>query len=410
MSRVGPVSWLDFRSDDLTRAKEFINSLEGEGVLDELGFLSLFSAFADIFYPATTTVMSAPRYLYFVSGIYRQLEREKHVRSSNVAQEARERQDELREVLAPVERLGVIGREAKSNVKQLPATVYWSALRRLGLFKPNLSDRAYHEAFDDIRKAKRGFADDDETVQSVGLPTYWDAHLPPITFLDEEGHPRSGTSFAMTRAEAKDLRSRFESRFPKCLLVHHLSQQVTACERPWDAHAPSEYLKHHLQLARRVSLFARGVTLHYYLLLLDAREDAKLSASVDDITPFFKVWWEQARPQLKGWDPSELRLTTDISPSLRPGADGDLGFITGWLSRVEALGSPDALIGDTAARGVIAWRERSVKGRKARLRSLTHLKQWEKPHIGDALYQLDYRHRIGMQFVSGILSGMERGR
>lgn len=32
------VTWLDFRADDLSRARDFIRSLQEEGVIDELGF------------------------------------------------------------------------------------------------------------------------------------------------------------------------------------------------------------------------------------------------------------------------------------------------------------------------------------------------------------------------------------
>lgn len=38
------VTWLDFRADDLARARDFIRSLQEEGVIDELG-LPINSAF-----------------------------------------------------------------------------------------------------------------------------------------------------------------------------------------------------------------------------------------------------------------------------------------------------------------------------------------------------------------------------
>lgn len=410
MTRIGPVAWLDFRPDDLTRAQQFIDSMSEEGVLDELGFLSLFGAFADVFYPATTTVMSSARYLYFVAGIYRQLEREKGVRSSNVAKEVRARQDRLRASLVAVEKHGVIGKEKKEEVKQLPSTIYWSSLRRLGFFKADFSERAYQDTFDDIKRARRGFSDDDEAAQSVSSPVFWDQHLPVATFLDDEGNPRSRASFTLTRAEARDLSQRFEAKFEHSLLVHHVQQRIPSCDRPWDAHRPSDYLRHHLELARKVSLFARGVTLHYYLLLLEARDSAKLSPVEDTVTPAFQFWWEEARAHLKGWDASELRQTPAVAPVLRAGTHGDLSFMSGWLDRLAASATPKAFLGDSAARERVRGRERAVKPRKARLKSLVHLKQWQIPPIGETVYQLDYRHGIGMQFVAEILTGLEGAR
>ncbi len=406
MARVGPLAWLDFRADDLVKSREFLFSLSDEGVLDELGFLALFGAFADIFYPATTTVMSSARYLYFIAGIYRQLEREKTVRSSNVAAEARLRQDELRQALANVESVGVIGRDAKGDVKQLPSTIYWSSLRRLGFFTTDLSERAYHDRFDEIRRAKRGFEDDDEAAQSVAVPAFWD-DLPQAVFLDRDGHPRADTSFTMTRAEARDLSNRFEAMFGRSLLVHQIRKGVSACDRPWDAHSPGEYLEHHLKLAKRVSLFARGVTLHYYRLVMDAREVAKLEPVSDTVTPAFELWWQEARSELKAWDPSEL-ASTDAGTALRHGFGGDVAFMSAWLARLSAASRPSVLMGDTRARELVRNREIAVKKHKARLKSPVHLKQWLLPSLQETPFQLDYRHRIGMRFVAEILSGMEQ--
>ena len=79
------VTWLDFRADDLARARDFIRSLQEEGVIDELGFLALLGRFSDLLRPATTTLMRSARYFYFIAGICSSLERE-GVRASQVPQ------------------------------------------------------------------------------------------------------------------------------------------------------------------------------------------------------------------------------------------------------------------------------------------------------------------------------------
>src|SRR5437867_1684275 len=100
------ISWIDFSSEDLRRARDLIKGMQDEGVLDELGFGILQSAIADRLYPATTTVMTTSRYLYFVPAIYALLER-RRFRSADVDDQARELQDELREVLGRNEAQGV---------------------------------------------------------------------------------------------------------------------------------------------------------------------------------------------------------------------------------------------------------------------------------------------------------------
>jgi hypothetical protein len=120
--KLGAVTWLDFRADDLSQARDFIRSLQEEGVIDELGFLALQGRFSDLLHPARTTLMRSARYLFFVAGIYRQLEWEGG-RSSQVALLAQQRQDALASVLTVKESVGVIGREAGMTLRQFPSLI-----------------------------------------------------------------------------------------------------------------------------------------------------------------------------------------------------------------------------------------------------------------------------------------------
>jgi hypothetical protein len=93
------IEWVDLSLDDVRQAKEFLRSLQDEGVLDELGFGILQSAIADQLYPATNTQMTRSRYLFFLPAIYEVLERElrrRVIRSSQLPQRAIQLQDALR--------------------------------------------------------------------------------------------------------------------------------------------------------------------------------------------------------------------------------------------------------------------------------------------------------------------------
>src|SRR6266568_6793251 len=211
MPQPGAIAWLDFRRDDMNRARDFILSMQGEGVLDELGFLALHGQFSDLFYPATSTLMRSARYFYFVADVYRQLERE-GVTSSQVALTVRRRLDALRDVLSHNEATGVFGREAKMEIKQLPSAIYWNGLRLLGMFTSTLSEAGYQARFDELRRERRGFADDDKTPQKTDHVGYWDSRLPAPRFLDQDGAFRPSTGFRLSRAEANDLANRFRTR------------------------------------------------------------------------------------------------------------------------------------------------------------------------------------------------------
>lgn len=407
--KLDAVTWLDFRADDLSRARDFIRSLQEEGVIDELGFLALQGRFSDLLYPATTTLMRSARYFYFVAGIYRLLEREE-VRSSQVPQLARQRQDELRDALAATETTGVIGRESGINLQQFPSLIYWSGLRKLGMFTSSLSEGAYQDRFDDLRLQRRGYQDDDKTPQGPQGLQYWDASLPPPRFLDSAGRVRPGATFKLTKAEALDLYRRFTSQFPDSLCAHMLERRLLNIPWPWDSPKLKRDLEICLGHARNMSLLVRGATLQYYALLMEARDRSGIGEAQDSVQPVFERWWAEAKGPLSNWSTSEFVTVPTVASALRPGPKGDIWFLGGWWERCVAATSAGALLADPAARELVRAREVRIKPAKSRLKHEKHLKQWTPDRVRDGVYQFDYRHRIGSRFVSEIIDGMEHGQ
>lgn len=403
------VTWLDFRADDLSQARDFIRSLQEEGVIDELGFLALQERFSDLLHPSTTTLMRSARYFYFVAGIYRLLERD-GIRASHVSHISRLRQDELRDVLAKKETVGVIGCGAGINLRQFPSLIYWSGLRKLGMFTSNLAESAYQEQFDDIRRSRRGYEDDDKTAQVAEGARYWADDLPPARFLDSEGRIRPGETFNLTRSEALDLHRRFTSRFPESLLSHMLKHRLVGIDWPWDCPKLSERMAVWLGHARNMSLLVRGATLQYYALLIEKRDRLGIENATNVVQPIFEKWWAVAREPLKKWQTSEFVTVPTVASALRPGNRGDRWFIDGWLERCVAVSTAEALLSDEKARDLIRARERHVKPAKSRLRHEKYLKQWKLGRVREDVYQFSYRHGIGSRFVSEILDSMEHGQ
>jgi hypothetical protein len=361
--------------------------------------------FSDLLHPATTTLMRSARYFYFVAGIYLQLEWE-GVRSTQIALLAQQRQDELANVLTVKERVGVIGREAGMTLRQFPSLIYWSALRKLGILTSNLSEGGYQEQFDDIRRQRRAYQDDDKTPHGSVGPQYWDPTLPAAKFIDAQGHVKPGTTFKLANAEALDLHKRFTSRFPHSLLSHMLSRRLIDIAWPWDCPKTSRDLEVWLSHGKRMSLFVRGATLQYYALLIEALDRLGSRSSKDIVAPVFERWWAEARRELKDWNTNEFVTVPTVASALRPGPKGDRWFIDGWLERFLAAPSAKALLEDVQARSLLKEREIRIKPAKARLKHAKHLKQWKPDRVGDAVYQFNYRHNIGARFVSEILDGM----
>jgi hypothetical protein len=400
----GAIAWLDFRRDDLTRARDLIRSLQDEGLLDELGYLAMQGAFADQLYPATSTLMTSARYLYFVSAIYRWLETQGFT-STRIDREARRKMDELRDVLSRNEGAGVIGREAKAEIQRPPSALYWNSLRLLGFFGHQLSEAGYQSRFDELRQGRR-FTDDDKAHQSSAGVTYWGVDLPSPRFLDG-GLFRDNTDFKLRLHEARDLAARFRTRFPASLLTHLLDLERADFRYPWLAPTPPAELAPYLKHAEALSLFATGTTLQYTALVVEERARFQLPVHDLELGAAFGAWWDAARAKLRAWEHEELARLPKVAHGLRHGAGGDLKFIEAWKSRLEACRSAAALFADAEALRLIRRRELDIKPAKARLKHRKHLEQWNVSAVSSSPYLLTYRHAIGSSFAADILAGLE---
>lgn len=278
------------------------------------------------------------------------------------------------------------------------------------MFTSSLSESAYQEMFDDIRRQRRGYQDDDKTAQGPEGVQYWADDLPPVKFQDSKGQVKAGETFKLTKPEALDLHKRFTSRFPDSLLSHMLENRLIGIQWPWDCPKPSRKLEVWLGHARNMSLLVRGATLQYYALLIEELDKLGIQKTTNSVQPVFEQWWDEARAPLKKWSTSEFVTIPTVASALRPGNRGDKWFIDGWLERCINASTAGALLIDEKARDLIRERERRVKPAKSRLKYEKHLKQWKPDRVSEGIYQFDYRHSIGSRFVSEILDGMEHGQ
>jgi len=186
------------------------------------------------------------------------------------------------------------------------------------MFTSNLSESAYQEQFDDIRRSRRGYQDDDKTAQVPDGVQYWVADLPPAKFLDSEGRIRPGATFKLTKAEAVDLHKRFTSRFPDSLLSHMLAHRLIGIKWPWDCPKLSGDLAVRLGHAKNLRLFVRGATLQYYALLIEERDRLGIQEATNVVQPIFEQWWAEARIALAKWRTGEFVTVPTVASALRP--------------------------------------------------------------------------------------------
>lgn len=93
------VGWLDLSDSEQRRAREYLRQFRTEGTLDELGFGIIRDVLADVFFPATTTIMTHTRYLIFVAAALLRVEHER-LSSAQAAKRLKLLEDELRKILS----------------------------------------------------------------------------------------------------------------------------------------------------------------------------------------------------------------------------------------------------------------------------------------------------------------------
>ena len=86
------IAWIDFSEQDRRRMIEMVSLFKDRDTRDELGLGSIRNAFADLFFPGTSTLQTRARYFFFVPWIYLYFE-ERRVPSRRIT--PRLKQDEF---------------------------------------------------------------------------------------------------------------------------------------------------------------------------------------------------------------------------------------------------------------------------------------------------------------------------
>ena len=413
------LAWLSFSEEETDDARALIAALQRPGVIDELGFAPLVSAFAERFYPATTTIMTRCRYLFFVPAIYGYIER---LPKLNGAKDlARKLQGGLRETLKENEGVDVIGVESEDEVKRLPSNVYWASLGALGIFKCDTSERAYLEHLDARVRQRKGVKDNNDQLMREDEEPSWDPAF-VVPEVDAEGRFRPKEAFALSVREARQLQRRFsdldEQRLTGPSLLSHLVEVRDTwwpadLDWPWSIERLPAELRRATLHARALSNLARGVLLQYHHMLLLAQAAAGFAASDKvDFTTLFEQWWdERADYGLTTWNLDEL-ATLPLLADVRSRRD-DVAFFRQWLGAILRCKTAAAALDDTTAHQLVRDRERAKRPTKARLQPRSQFLETWGPRLArsyDGPFELGYRHGIGFSFVRDIVHALSGGK
>lgn len=388
---------------------EVVNLFREKGTLDELGFGVIRDAFADHFFPGTSTIQTRARYFLFLPWIYMKLEADR-VPSSQIDQQARRWQAQLAKSLAAGgqgEAAGVIGIQAGELLQRPPSVVYWAGLRRWGIRSFPGSLVQYHLSFDNLHvESRRGVRSDDGEGELVDASRRnWHGGLPNAP----EGL-FAATTFSLTRHEALYLQERILTAVPDTMLAHLVQgpRHIRRVDAPWEYpqldRLPNA-LQSRVEESRKFSLLAIGAQYLYNLMMAErANEDGIRDEPelVERYRSRLDEWANEVNREIGGlraWSrPNFWALVYELSPGLRPPA---YRFAEAWMEM--AIADPAAVADRHDARQLMANRERSLKGGLARLQSRRALERWNG---ASGLGRLTYRWPEGRMMAADILDGL----
>ncbi len=379
---VAILAWLDHDSQSRERMNEVLDGFEEDGTRDDLGIGRIRDHLSDRLFPGTTTLQTRLRYFLIVPWTYTYLE-DRGVAANDVAKVADELQRDMIPILVADDPDGAFGRVMGRSVKQLPDSVYWSGLRRWGIFRLDLSRRQYHRQFERFHSKE---------------DTAW-RNLPPRPrrFPDE-------LTLSLTSSEAGYLFDRITDRAQGTLLhemvdVAHVTDP-TGWDHLWDF--PST-LEENRRLARQARLFSyliRGASLLHNLLLADHKLATFPGSSADDLVDQYRrhlADWSEGDEydDVLRWDPTDLLDETGVGRPTRL-------FITQWQEHLRNHRQP--LADDDGAREHIKYRVLAKKGNRARFRNDARLEQWTG---GTGTRRLAYRWRTVSRLLQDIHDAMK---
>ena len=418
------VGWFHLSNDETSKAKAFLRLCNGEGSVDELGFGILRDGFSDEFFPATSVVMTEPRYLIFVAAIYRSMERtlaRKKTAIPDPLRRSRKMQDQLRDVLSKSfnneQGHGVIGISVHEP-ERYPSAIYWASLRSLGIFRlAGATEGDYVRGLSQYHNLVKVEDNNGDPVAEVAPPPVnWDrrAEAALSLVLDQSGNFLDGVNFELSELEARylcdcylgpDVASPPSSGTHQSLLAHLIKKRwKTRFNFPWEVNVPA-HLADSVADAQRFSALTRGAILQYYGWLISARRTEGWEIPSVDIEQWFGSWWREARPLLLEWDEDGfLRRRLRDLRSFR----NDATFLKEWLQHFRAANEATAFLTSSKVRALIVEREKVCKLKKARLTHKTYLKNWKLVLDDLGTYQMNFRAPIGSRFVERIVETLNR--
>lgn len=400
--------WVDFAEEDRKKMMDVIHLFNESDTRDELGIGTIRDAFADYFFPGTSTIQTRARYFLFIPWIYNALE-DKKVKFKEIAHRLRKEEVKLIKALLSTDdgTPGVIGKREKENLQRLPSNIYWAGLGSWGIRTYPGSQNQYHHYLDTFY-IKKKLNDDKESAIGF-VENNWHSGLPK----SPEDFPKCADLILMSD-EAHYLQERILSQHRKSLLYFLVSGDVFEnVDFFWNlpntiTDSLSETLKKDIQHAHNFSETMLGAALLYNLMLAQMQKNDDL---IESYQMQFDEWiknisdshrWKELVEwynDLNGFWTSAALKDSKIPPKTQT-------FVKMWYKNIFEINKLDLITVNKDARELISDREKRLKRNRARLQNPRALDMWSGSAGNN---QLDFRWGTVEMIVQDILNGLKEG-
>lgn len=390
------LTWLDTTEEQRQRALTLADQFRQRDTRDELGIGQVRDAFSELFFPGTSTIQTRARYFLFIPWIYKRVER-KDLGPDEFSEEIQTWEEYLiGGLLDAGAEDGLIGKQAKSDLKRFPSSIYWRGLREWGILRFPGSRAQYHRSI--TRRGGDGGGIDLSDGPLGSGPARWREDIPQKA----DGFPWE-INFELPPHEAEYLRERILESQPRSLLATmlDLGNSNLDVEFPWTYPVMGELpdrQRDQLAHARNFSEIMHGAVLLYNLMLAEKSERPNLQADFRSELADWASLIEDRQSDFDAWSLADFWALVDRQSPRVPSPTEQ--FITEWIE--QARRKPREV--QDEARTLISRRELRLKGKRARLHNRSALDLWSG---GSGLGRLEYRWNIAKTHIRDILAGLE---
>ena len=231
------LGWVDFSREDREKVLDVMNLLQEPGAVDEIGIGVIRDAFANLFFPGTSTVQTVAKYFLIVPYVLKEATEGRYGNDLNkilrkIDQEEKACGIRLMENCPGED--GIIGRRVlpKNWVARKPSSIYWNGIRTYGICTQDLTIPELLKASIILQAQKKtstlgnkgdDTADSERDDADAGRDFATQLFSVPDDYYADW---RENLSIHLTATEAAFLRKMIETSVPTSLLGYLLRNSI----------------------------------------------------------------------------------------------------------------------------------------------------------------------------------------